>query len=292
MAEGGTELAIGLGRRQRVALLGGVGFAVCGLCLALVPGAGVPGLVIGLVTAAFFGPLSVWALIRSRKSEAIWVVADDGIRFPMHGYPTIPWSEVTDARIVSVVGQRFLAIDVAHSEAVMSQRGRLARQTIRLNLRRGWGFLAIPERQAPSSLEDLGMEIDRHRGAGGPLRPGGRSVPARPSKMAKLFLPETVVALQGILYLLRVASAPNTRSGALRAAIGAALVVGALLVRRRPKVGSAVVLAVEGLIVVLTLTLGHIAVAARLASLFFPMCVLIVLASRPSRPPPQSPIDA
>ncbi len=271
------DLPIGGGRRQRVALLGAPVLGLFGLALATAPRVGVVGRVIGIFDFLFFGFLGGIAFVRSRRADSIYVLADDGIRFEMSDFPTVPWSRVEGARIVWAVGQRFLAIDVISPEELASHRGRCARWALRLNLRRGWGAIAISERLAPGTLEELAKEINQRRlGKDVPEEvPSEPRPPIARRYMRALQRPAGLVALQGVLQLISVSTAQATGQGVRRGVFALLLIGGAILINWRPKLGVPVVVATEAVLIALILALGHYAVSVRILSLFLPVCILM-----------------
>ncbi|HEX3393968.1 MAG TPA: STM3941 family protein [Acidimicrobiales bacterium] len=271
------EVPVGGGRSQQAALLGTLAFVVFGIALAVAPGVNAVRRAFGILSCAFFGFLGVLGVIGSRRSDTVYVIADDGICFPRAGYPTVPWSRIEGLHIYWVVGQRFLAIDVTSPEELALHRGCLARWALRSNLRRGWGAIAISERLAPGTLEELAMEINRHRLTTGDVADAPTETP--PSKarrfMGALRRPAALPALQGVLYLTSVSGAQTTSQGVRRVAFAIALLGGAILVARRPALGVPLVVTTEAVLVLLIMSLGHSAISVRILSLFFPVFVLL-----------------
>src|SRR4051812_34392096 len=101
------DLRIGGGRRSFMALAGALAFVVFGLALIFAPHSGVVEKVIGGFEIAVFGPLPLYYAYRLRRAGCIYIFAADGIRFPMHEWPTLPWSEVQGTRIVTRRGRRY-----------------------------------------------------------------------------------------------------------------------------------------------------------------------------------------
>ena len=273
------ELSIGGGPRQRVALLGAVAFGVFGVALATAPGIDIVGRTIGIITAAFFGLLGVVALVRLRRPRN-YVLADDGIRFPMQRYSTVPWSRVQRVHIFWAFNQRFLGIDISDPEALAADRGSLAKWALRMNLRRGWGAIAISEALAPGTLEELTEEINLRRLG----EPGAIEVPTEPPRpgwrlVRALRTTPGLVALHGFLELTAIARSNGTGQAVRRAVFGVLLMGGALLISRRPRLGVPFVVATEAALVGVSLLVGHYAVSLRILSLFFPLAVLLRIAA-------------
>lgn len=86
--QGPTDLPIGGGRRQVVAAVGGIAFALFGVVLLIAPEVNVAGRAVGAFSALFFGPAAVYLLVKSRGGRPMYLLARDGIRFPFHGWPT------------------------------------------------------------------------------------------------------------------------------------------------------------------------------------------------------------
>lgn len=274
------ELRIGGGPRQQVALLGAVAFGVFGLALAAAPGIDIVGRTIGVITAAFFGLFGVFALVRVRRSSSIYVLADDGIRFPKQRYSTVPWSRVQGVRIFWAFNQRFLGIDISDPEALAAERGSLAKRALRTNLRHGWGALAISERLAPGTLEELAAEINFRR-LGERRAPEVPKEPP-PQRWRLLRALQTVPALvagHGVLELTAVAGSNGTGQVVRRAVFGVLLMGGALLISRRPRIGVPLVVVTEAVLVLASLLIGHYPVSLRILSLFYPVAVLLRIAA-------------
>jgi len=234
----------------------------------------------------FFGSLCAVALVRLQRSSAIYVFADDGIRFPMHGYATVPWSRVEGVRIFWASGQRFLGVDITDPESLAVGRGSLAQRALRSNLRRGRGALTIPEAISPGSLEELAAEIDRRR-VGQPATTVVVTSP--PSAGGKFWLvvrsPAAAVAVHGFFELTVIGRSSGPCQAVRRAVFAVLLLGGAVLVSRRPRLGVPLVVATEVAIVGVALFLGHYAVSLRILSLFYPVVVLGRLAGAIGRPP-------
>ncbi|MFN2606321.1 MAG: STM3941 family protein [Acidimicrobiales bacterium] len=258
-------------------MLGTLAFVVFGIALAVTPGVNAAGRAVGILCCALFGSLGLLGLVGSRRSDTVYVIADDGIRFPRTGYPTVPWSRVEGLRIYWVVGQRFLAIDVTSAEELARHRGRLAQRALRSNLRRGRGAIAISERLAPGTLEELAMEINRRRLTQGDVAEPPTETP--PSKARRLIgalgRPAALPALHGVVYLASLSGTQTTSQDVRRVAFAVALLAGAIFVARRPALGVPLVVGTEAVLVLLIMGLGHAAISLRILSLFFPVLVLL-----------------
>nr|MDQ6947842.1 hypothetical protein [Actinomycetota bacterium] len=208
------------------------------------------------------------------------VLADDGIRFPMQRYSTVPWSRVQGVHIFRAFNQRMLGIDISNPEALAADRGSLAKRALRTNLRRGWGAVTISEGLAPGTLEELAAEINLRRFG----EPGETEVPTEPSRpgwrlLRALQTAPGLVAIHGFLTLARLGSSNGTGQAVRRAIYVVLLMGGALLISRRPRLGVPLVVVTEASIVLADLFLGHYAVSIRILSLFYPLAVLLTLAA-------------
>jgi hypothetical protein len=291
-----TDVRIGGGRSAVSLLIGSVAFVAFGVALIAVPHAGVGSKVVGGLTIAFFGPFPLYAGLRLLRSEGIFVLGAEGIRFPLRGWPTLPWSDVSGTRIVVRRGRRYLAVDTPTADARLRQMKSGARGA-RQNLRHGLGLVSIPEQISPTSLEQLQAQIERRRTAGAtaanwaapantgttilpasltPVHPRGR--PAKPGTAQGL---RNVAAANGVMVLLALARYHRVSTPrALVVAIGVALLLGALAIHAEAVLtGWVTIVAAEVLLASLDLTEGaHVPVAIRVVDLFFPFCVLFVAA--------------
>ena len=267
-------------------------FVVVGLAFIAEPHANIAVKLVGALVIAVFGPLPLYAGVRLLRAGAVYVVGVDGIRFPMYGWPTLPWSDVQGTRIVTRRGRRYLAVDVQNVDArlrYMKSGARVARQ----NVRSGLGLVSIPEQLAPTSLEELQRQIE-HRRAGtaaawaAPANTGvtvlpGSSAPAptpgRSAPLGSARALRTVAVANAALLLLAVLrhQGASTHRGLL-AAIAVALFVGAFAVQRQAVLaGCLTIVAAAIVLMAVDLTAGaHVAVATRVVDLFFPICVLSV----------------
>src|SRR5450631_789150 len=158
------DIRVGGGRSTILGLGVAAMFVVFGLALIAEPHASIGAKFVGVLAIAVFGPVPLYAGVRLLRAGAVYVVGVDGIRFPLYGWPTLPWSDVQGTRIVTQRGRRYLAVDAQNVEArlrYMKSGARVARR----NVRTGLGLVSIPEQLAPTSLEDLQREIE-HRRAG------------------------------------------------------------------------------------------------------------------------------
>lgn len=292
LPQASSDIRIGGGRRSLMGLAGAAAFVVFGLALIFAPNAGVIQRAIGASEILFFGPLPLYWAVRLYRVGCIYVFADDGIRFPMHEWPTLPWSQIMGTRIVTRRGRRYLAIYVHDAESRIRNVKRGARMA-RWNLRHELGLVAIPEQLAPVSLEALQTEITRRQSGVSPITAPAQGLQTSvatvlPVSVVRGTAPSgsvrslrLVAGLHGLILL--TSAAGGHHSGAHRAlavALGGALLLGAWLVSAAPLAAAlGVVVASEAGLVMLDLTAGHhVAVATRVLYLFFPVCVLLVAA--------------
>ena len=92
-------------------------FVVVGLAFIAEPHANIGAKFVGALTIALFGPLPLYAGVRLLRAGAVYVLGADGIRFPLYGWPTLPWSDVQGTRIVTRRGRRYLAVDAQNVDA-------------------------------------------------------------------------------------------------------------------------------------------------------------------------------
>lgn len=275
-----TDVPIGGGRRQLVGAVGGIAFALFGVALLVAPKVNVAGRAAGALNALIFGPAAVYLLVKSRGGRPMYLLARDGIRFPLHGWPTVPWSQVRGVRIASLLGSRYLAVDVDDPEPLIAGRGPLSRRAARRSIRRGRGLISIMEQLAPVSLEKVRTEIDRRRSTSGAAGPSEsvavptprRSVFARGGARAEL-----LVGLHAGSEALRAGRSTSGGRTVLVAAFAVLLLAGAVGIRYRPKVGIPAVVVVEGVIIIANLSLIHAAIPVRVLACFLPVCVLILV---------------
>jgi hypothetical protein len=289
------DIRIGGGRTAVTLLLGSAAFVVVGAALIFAPHASAGAKIVGALTIAFFGPLPLYAGLRMLRSGGVYVLAADGIRFPLNRWPLLPWSDIQGTRIVVRRRRRYLVVDTPTANARLRQMksgSRAARQ----NLRMGLGLMPIPEHMAPTSLEELQREIERRR-TGSPAA----TTQAAPESSDATILPASAMrtssssrsAWQGGPQALRNVAAANAlilvmatlrhhhvqTPRALVAVIVAALLIGALALHLQAVLtGWVTIMAAELVLVVVDLTVGQVAVASRIIDLFFPFCVLFVAA--------------
>jgi hypothetical protein len=289
------DVHIGSGRSAVTLLVLSAAFVVVGAALIALPHANVGAKIVGALTIAFFGPLPLYAGLRMLRSGGVYILAADGIRFPLKGWPPLPWSDVQGTRIVVRRRHRYLVVDTPTADARVRQLksgSRAARQ----NLRAGLGLMPIPEQMAPTSLEELQREIERRRTAGAASSTRGASVtsdatilPASPMRapaanrsvwQGSPRVLRDVAAANGLLLLLATLRRHHVQTPLpLIVAIVAALLIGALAIHVEALLtGWVTIVAAEIVLVVVDLTVGQIAVASRLLDLFFPFCVLFVAA--------------
>jgi len=289
------DVRIGGGRTAVALLTASAGFVVVGAALIAVPHASVGAKIAGALTIAFFGPLPLYAGLRMLRSGGVYVLGADGIRFPLNGWPVLPWSDIQGTRIVVRLRRRYLVVDTPTANLRVQQMksgSRAARQ----NLRMGLGLMPIPEHMAPTSLEELQREIERRRtgSAAATTRASSESSDATILPTSAMRAPTSGrSAWQGSPRALRNIAAANAlllilatlrhhhlqTPRALIAVIVAALLIGALAVHLEAVLaGWVTIVAAETVLVVVDLTVGQVAVASRLLDLFFPFCVLFVAA--------------
>ena len=265
-------------------------FVVVGVAFLVEPHANMGAKFVGLLAIAIFGPLPLYAGVRLLRAGAVYVLGVDGIRFPLYGWPTLPWSDVQGTRIVTQRGRRYLAVDAQNVEArlrYMKSGARVARR----NVRTGLGLVSIPEQLAPTSLEDLQREIE-HRRAGAAatwaapantgvtVLPGSATPAPMPGRSAApgsaRALRTVAVANAALLLLAMLQHHRASTSRGLIVAIAVALLVGAFAVQRQAVLaGCLTIVAAATVLVAVDLTAGtHVPVATRVVDLFFPICVL------------------
>ncbi|HEY5050138.1 MAG TPA: STM3941 family protein [Acidothermaceae bacterium] len=283
------------GRTAVTLLLVCAAFVVVGAALIAVPHASVGAKIAGALTIAVFGPLPLYAGLRMLRSGGVYVLGSDGIRFPLNGWPVLPWSDIQGTRIVVRRRRRYLVVDTPTANARVRQMksgSRAARQ----NLRIGLGLMPIPEQMAPTSLEELQRKIERRRtgSAASTSRAASGSSDTTILPASAMRAPTSNrSAWQGSSQALRNVAAGNAlvlilamlrhhhvrTPQALIAAIVAALLIGALAVHLEAVfTGWVTIVTAEIVLVVVDLTVGQVAVASRLLDLFFPFCVLFVAA--------------
>jgi hypothetical protein len=289
------DVRIGGGRTAVTLLLVSAAFVVVGAALIAVPHASLVAKITGALSIALFGPLPFYGGLRMLRSGGVYVLAADGIRFPLNGWPVLPWSDIQGTRIVARHRRRYLVVETPTANTRVRQMksgSRAARQ----NLRMGLGLMPINEQMAPTSLEDLQREIERRRTSSTVL-----TARAASQSSDATILPASAThahtsrqtAWQGSPQALRNVAASNAlllilaalrhhhlqTPRALVAAIVAALLMGALAVHLEAvPAGWVSIVAAEIVLVIVDLTVGQIAVAYRLLDLFFPFCVLFVAA--------------
>lgn len=293
-----ADVRIGGGRSTFLGLAAGAAFVIFGTAMTVAPHAKVAERIVGVLTIALFGPLSLYAGVRLLRAGCIYVLGTDGIRFPLYGWPLLPWADVQGTRIVTRRGQRYLAVDVRDAESRLRQMKSGARAA-RRNLRTGLGLISIPEQFAPASLEDLQAEMARrktgpqwsaatplsHVSSGATILPA--SAPGRPVSTTSHSSPggarrlRNIAAIHAVLLVLSVlahhaAQTPHV----VVLAIAAALLLGALAAQFEAViVGLVTTVAAEAMLVVVDLTVGHhIALATRVLYLFFPLFVILTAA--------------
>ena len=289
-----ADIRIGGGRTIFLVLTGALAFAVFGVALILAPHSGFVAKVVGGLTVALFGPFPIYAGVRLHRAGCVYVLAADGIQFPLYGWPMLPWSEIQGTRIVARRGGRYLAVDAQNGEQRLRQM-KSGSRVARRNLRSGLGLVSISEQLAPGSLEELQAEIERRRAplvpSSDPAAPGGTGISILPMSRTTVVTPvrevslrstrtlRNVAAAHAVVLLLAILRAHSTASPrAVLLAIAAALLVGAVAVQFRAVLaGLATIVAAEVGFVILALTAGnHVAAATRILYLFFPFCVLFL----------------
>lgn len=290
------DVRIGGGRTAVAFLTASAGFVVVGVALIAVPHPSVGAKIAGALTIAFFGPLPLYAGLRTLRCGSVYVLGTDGIRFPLNGWPVLPWSDIQGTRIVVRLRRRYLVVDTPTANLRVRQMksgSRAARQ----NLRMGLGLMPIPEHMAPTSLEELQREIERRRtgSAASTTRASSESSDATILPASATRAPTSsrsawqgrspqalrnVAAANALLLILATLRHHHLQTPrALIAAIVAALLIGALAVHLEAVLaGWVTIVAAEIVLVVVDLTVGQVAVASRLLDLFFPFCVLFVAA--------------
>ena len=294
-----ADVRVGGGRSTFLGLTAGAAFVIFGAALTVAPHAKVAEKIVGVLTIALFGPLSLYAGVRLLRAGCIYVFGTDGIRFPLYGWPLLPWADVQGTRIVTRRGQRYLAVDVRDAEARLRQMKSGARAA-RRNLRTGLGLISIPEQlYAPDSLEDLQAQIARRqagseRPAATPLSSASSGATILPASAAGRPVAATSHSSPGGARRLRNIAAIHAGLLALsvlahRAAqtphvvvlgIAGALLLGALAAQFEAViVGLVTIVAAEAMLVVVDLTVGHhLALATRVLYLFFPLFVVLTAA--------------
>jgi hypothetical protein len=287
-----ADVRVGGGARAYLSLAGAACFVVFGLALLFAPHADLLSRAVGVLTIAAFGPLPLYMGLRLLRVGCFYVLASDGIRFPMFDWPMLPWCDIQDTRIIERSRHRYLAIYVTDADLRLRQMRRGAR-TARWNMRKGLGLVAIPERMAPGTLERLQADIRRRQNS---VNPQGTTLPV--SQVSALtILPTSVSGRVGIsprqaraLVIVTAAQAvsivllvPSHHTGGthqlLDLAIGGALLSGAVLTHFGRLLGWLTIAGAEFGLVFFDLTAGHdVAVATRVLYLFFPACVLLIAA--------------
>jgi hypothetical protein len=295
------DVRIGGGRSTILALGSCAAFVIVAIALIAAPHGGVGAKALGVLTGVLFGSFFLLSL-RVLQAGGLYVLAADGIYFPYRRWPMLPWSDVQRTRIITRWGRRFLAVDVRDADARVRQMKSGARGT-RRNLRAGYGLVTIPEQMSPTSLEELQREIERRRtprptaevltDQGPTILPGSAAsvqpasvgwAPGGSRALRRIAVGYAVLLVLGMLRRHQT-SAPRIL---VLAAVVALLAGAAALHFQRSLAGALIIAAAAIFVLVLDLTAGgHIAVATRLARLFFPVCVLMVaLTSWPRRRPP------
>jgi hypothetical protein len=300
---GTANVRVGGGRPVFVGLAAAAVFVIAGVALIAAPHAGLGQKSLGVLEIALFGPFPLYWSIRLLRAGCIYVLAPDGIRSPLYGWPLVPWSDVQGTRIVERRGRRYLAIDIRAVDARLRQM-KSGSRAVRRNLRYDLGFISIPEQYAPASLEGLQAEIERRRV---PQEPS--SAPAASSSTGTSILPmsraraaapvrevspqstrtlRSIAAGHALVLVLAVLAHHATQTPhEVVLGIAAALLLGAFAAQFEAViVGLVTILAAEALLIVVDLTVGHhIALATRILYLFFPLCVLVVASTAwPRRP--------
>lgn len=290
-----ADVRVGGGRSTFLGLAAGAAFAMFGAALTVAPHAKVAEKIVGVLTIALFGPLSLYAGVRLLRAGCVYVLGTDGIRFPLYGWPLLPWADVQGTRLVIRRGQRYLALDVRDAESRLRQMKSGAR-VARRNVRTGLGLISIPEMLAPASLEELQAEIERRRAPAATLpaaAPRSTSTSILPMSGASVGTPirealpgsarriRNIAAIHALLLVLALlfhhaAQTPHV----VVLGIAVALLLGALAAHFEAViVGLVTIVAAEAMLVVVDLTVGHhIALATRVLYLFFPFFVVLAAA--------------
>lgn len=127
-------------------------------------------IIAGTLGVVFFGLCLVGFVIlegRRMLGRPVLVIDDEGYldRSSLVAPGRVAWSEVRRVRIESVTGQRFLAVEPADPEAIMTRATRMRRWLMRLNRGMGFEVLNIAEVMLPLSLETLVEVIREHNPA-------------------------------------------------------------------------------------------------------------------------------
>ena len=291
------DVRIGGGRSTFILLAGSTGFTIFGVALIAAPNSNLVSKVVGALTVALFGSF-LYLGVRLLRAGCMYVLTADGIRFPYHQWPMLPWSDIQGTRIVTRRGRRYLTVDARNADARVRQMKSGARGA-RRNLRTGLGLVPVPEQLAPTSLEDLQREIERRRTPTGtataaPVSQGATILPASITSLpaadfsANLRSTRTVrtIAVANAVWLVatmfRHPAVATARALLLTMAV--VLLVGAAALQlHRIVAGLVTIVAAAIILVVVDVTVGHhVAVASRVGYLFFPFClVLVAVASWP-----------
>jgi hypothetical protein len=280
------DLLVPAGWRLSPGLLGALAMAAFGLAVAAVPGSSGLARVLGVWLAASFAGVAGVALVVARRAPASYLLGGDGIHFPAQRWPSIPWEDVADARIVSVLGRRLLAVDLIDPEAIHPGSGHLGQRVLQLNQRRGRGFLSIPEEPCPWPLGVLEAELAARIAAARTGSPQRRTAAGgRPRLRRRLLLaaelPEAAVLGHGALEFLMLLRGHPAGAAGPTVALALVLVAAGLLVHYRPAIGVPVVVVLEAACVALALAAGaHVTAGSRMLTTLFPLCVLVAVISQ------------
>lgn len=107
-------------------VLGALAFVVIGAWMIVVGDShrGIPTPIIGVASIAFFGAAFVYGVRSLLDSTPGLVLREDGFEDRSSGVAVgfVPWSEVRELAVMSIAGQRFLAVRV-HEPAKYAARG-------------------------------------------------------------------------------------------------------------------------------------------------------------------------
>jgi hypothetical protein len=110
-----------------------------------------------LASILFFGACLVAFVRKLASKEPLLVVDREGIVDRVSGIAAgrIPWEEIEDLRIRTVLSQRFLEICVRDPRALIARQPAFRRLMMHLNRWFSMGPVCLPETALPMRLEDL-----------------------------------------------------------------------------------------------------------------------------------------
>ena len=150
----------------RLLLLGAAIFVVIGILMLLWPGLDVEARFIGSLCLAFFGACGVYLVRRIRDPSPAIVIDESGVldNASAAGAGRVYWAEITEARICSYRGFRFLGIYLNDPATIIKRQTMAKRILMRLNHLLVGTPVNVPENVIPMGLKSLEETINAKLG--------------------------------------------------------------------------------------------------------------------------------